>query len=219
MTIYLYITITLLTYPVLTYFLVRQTMRSEKIQKRISLVLLTILLLTVIGILTQTITIFANLNYFLATFIYFIVSYFLWLTFIHTDKIAKLLIKISMFSIFSLGGILATLGFFFLLILSTELTPIQDIWVADNLIYKERNIGSGPDPSVRLKRIEVYKTYDWCPIIAQRIQNKEYDDWEGNLGTLLETKYNVETKKLYLTNSMLNLSDKYKRWTDSLKIE
>jgi hypothetical protein len=194
-------------------------MKSGKIQKRISMALLTILLPTIFGILTQTITIFTNLNYFLATFLYFIVSYFLWLTFFHTDKIVKLLVKISMFSVFGFGGILATLGFFFLFILSSELTPIQDIWVADNLVYKERNIGSGPDPDERLKRIEIYKTYDWCPIIAQRIQNREYDDWDGNLGPVLDTKYNAETKKLYLTNSMLNLSDKYKRWTDSIHIE
>ncbi len=194
-------------------------MKFKTYQVKISMTLLIILSSTLLGFFTQTITIFDNLNYFLAAFTFFVFSYFLWLALYNTDKIVKSVVKVTILSVFGFGGILATLGCIFLLIYSIETTPFQNFWIADNLIYKEWNLGSGPDPDERMKRIEIFKTYRWCPIIAKRIQIREYENWEGNLSPRLEARYRVKTKKIYLTNSIQVLPFTYKPWTDSIQID
>jgi hypothetical protein len=187
-------------------------MKFKVYQTRISMTLLTILSTTLLGFFTQTITILDNVNYFLSAFTYFIVSYFLWIALYNTDKIVKSVVELTILIVFGFGGILATLGCIFILRFSIEMTPFQNFWLADNLIYKEWNLGSGPDPDKRLKCIEIYKTNSLFPIIATRIKDKKYDNWEGNLSPLLEARYNAMTKKLYLSNSIQEFPFSYKHW-------
>ena len=92
------------------------------------------------------------------------------------------------------------LAIFFGLFLSQMKLIKQRKWLTDDLIYKERNIGQGLDPSERLKKIEVYKTIDLLPILAYRIQAKTYDEWDLPLKQKLDVAFSDKDQKLYLTS-------------------
>ena len=178
MTVYVYITASLLLYPIIGHIVVRQSKKFPKTQKIIVWTLCAISLLTILGLLTHIITISQNLNWFLVTSIYLTISALLCLTQYNPKPVVKNIGRVLKIAIFGIGYLAATLGFFFILLASIDLDTDQRKWLTDDLIYKERNIGQGPDPSVRLKKIEVYKTISLFPILAYRIQAKTYDEWD-----------------------------------------
>lgn len=117
---------------------------------------------------------------------------------------------------FGLGYLAATIGFFFVMLASSDLDTDQRLWLTNNLIYKERNIGQGPDPSVRLKEVEVYKRVDWLPLFATRVEAKIYDDWNGLLGKKLNVSYSQAQEALYLSSGIQG----YKKtpWVDTITL-
>lgn len=118
----------------------------------------------------------------------------------NTKPVLKKIGRVLQIAIFGIGYLAATLGFFFVLLASIDLDTDQRKWLTDDLIYKERNIGQGPDPSVRLKKIEVYKTVNLFPILAYRIQAKTYDTWDLPLKQKLDIFFSDKEQKLYLTS-------------------
>ncbi len=200
MTAYIYITASLLLYPIVGRVAVRQTNTFPKTQKKIVWTLCTISLLVILGVLTHIITISQNLNWFLVTSIYLTVSVLLWLTQSSIKNIIKKTGTGLRFAIFGIGYLAATIGFFFVLLASIDLDTDQRKWLTDDLIYKERNIGRGPDPSVRLKKIEVYKTVGLLPLLAYRIEAKTYDEWDLPLKQNLDVSFSDKDQTLYLTS-------------------
>lgn len=212
MTAYIYITASLLLYPIVGHIAVRQTKKFPKVQKKIVWTLCVISLLTILGLLTHIITISQNLNWFLVTSIYLTISALLCLTQYNAKPVVKTIGRTFQIAIFGIGYLSATLGFFFILLASIDLDTDQRKWLTDDLIYKERNIGQGPDPSVRLKKIEVYKTINLFPILAYRIQAKTYDEWDLPLKQKLDVSFSDKDQKLYLTSvingyKVFNFSD------------
>jgi len=200
MTAYIYITASLILYPIVGHVAVRQSKKFPKAQKIIVWTLCIISLLTILGLLTHIITISQNLNWFLATSLYLTISVLLCLTQYNTKPAIKNVGSVFQLAIFGCGYLAATLGFFFILLASIELETDQRKWLTDDLIYKERNIGQGPDPSVKLKKIEVYKTIAVFPILAYRIQAKTYDEWNLPLKKYLDVSFSEKDQKLYLTS-------------------
>ena len=200
MTAYIYITASLLVYPIVGRIVVRQTNSFPKSQKKIIWTLCIISILVILGFKTHIITISQNLNWFLVTSIYLTISILLWLTQSNTKPVIKNAGVLLRVLIFGIGYLAATLGFFFVLLASFDLETDQRKWLTDDLIYKERNIGQGPDPSERLKKIEVYKTIDLLPILAYRIQAKTYDEWDLPLKQKLDVAFSDKDQKLYLTS-------------------
>ena len=207
MTAYIYITASLLLYPIVGHIAVRQTNKFPKTQKIIFRTLYTISLLTILGLLTHIITISQNLNWFLVTSIYLTISAFLCLTQYNQKRVVKNIGRVLQIVIFGFGYLAATLGFFFVLLASFDLDTDQRKWLTDDLIYKEQNIGQGPDPSVRLKKIEVYKTINLFPILAYRIQAKTYDKWDLPLKQKLDVSFSDKDQTLYLTSIVNGYKD------------
>jgi hypothetical protein len=200
MTAYIHITAALLLYPVVGHIAVRQSKKFPNIQKKIVWILCIISLLTISGLLTHIITISQNLNWFLVMLVYLTISVLLCLTRYNAKPAIKNVGIILRIVIFGIGYLAATLGFFFVLLASFDLDTDQRKWLTDDLIYKERNIGQGPDPSVKLKKIEVYKSIDLFPILAYRIQAKTYDEWNLPLKQKLDVSFSEKDQKLYLTS-------------------
>ena len=198
MTAYIYITASLLLYPVVGHIVVRQSKKFPNIQKKIVWTLCVISLLTILGLSTHIITISQNLNWFLVPSVYLTISTLLCLTQYNSKPVVKTIGHVFQIVIFGIGYLAATLGFFFILLASIDLDTDQRKWLKEDLIYKERNIGQGPDPSVKLKKIEVYKTINLFPIIAYRIQAKTYEEWDLPLKQKLEVSFSDKDQTLYL---------------------
>lgn len=178
----------------------RRSDNCTKTQKRIVLSLCAISVLIILSLLVHIITISQNLNWFLVTSIYLTVSVLLWLTRSATKPIIKNVGTGLRFIIFGVGYFAATFGFLFVSLASSALETGQRKWLTDNLIYKERNIGLGPSPSVRLKKIEIYRTVDILPLLACRIEAKTYDEWVLPLKQNLEVSFSEKYQTLYLAS-------------------
>ncbi|MEX6690162.1 hypothetical protein QTN47_21815 [Danxiaibacter flavus] len=119
-------------------------------------------------------------------------------------------------SIIIIGGyIIAIIGFPFVFIISLELTTNQRKWLGDDLIYNEWNIGQGPDPSVRLKKVEIYKRVTLFPVMAYLVKTKTYDEWSFPLQRELTVVFSEKDQTLYLTSvvngyKVFNFSDTIK---------
>ncbi len=137
-----------------------------------------------------------------------------------TQHYQKLVINVSgkllMIGIFGTGYLASTIGVLFTLFAAGDLETDQSKWISKDLVFKERNIGQGPDPSVRLKKIEVYKSMDWFPLLAARIEAKTYDTWDIPLQQKLNAVYDKDSQILYLTS----LVKGYKKWqwSDTLRL-
>jgi hypothetical protein len=222
MTAYIYITTSLLLYPIIGWIVIRQTNPFAKIQKEIVWTLCIISILVILGLLTHIITISQNLNWFLITSIYLTISILLWRIQSKAKPSIKNPVTVLRFVTFGIGYLAATLGFFFVLLASFDLDTDQRKWLTDDLIYKERNIGQGPDPSVRLKKVEVYKKMELLPFLAYRIKAKTYDEWNLPLKKNLDVFFSEKDQTLYLTSVVngyevfnfadtINLTDKHYR--------
>ncbi len=121
-----------------------------------------------------------------------------------------------MFAVFGIGYLAATLGFFFILLASFELETTQRKWLSEDLIYKERNIGQGPDPWLKEKKVEVYKTINWLPVFAIRTKAKTYNTMDFPLQQNLSVTYSEVTKTVYLKSVV----EGYKvfKWSDSIHL-
>jgi hypothetical protein len=216
MSAYMYITLSLLLYPVIGYYLVRLTKAKPFLGKLMVRTLTITSVLIVLFGLAHTITISQNLNWFLITSVYLTISILLWLTQFSGNRVIKKLGKgIRMLS-FGFGYLAATLGFFFIMIVSLQLDTDQRKWLTDDLIYKERNIGQGPDPSLRLKEVEVFQRVKWFPLLATRIIAKTYDDWDGLLGKQLDVSYSQSDETLYLQSFIHG--GKTTPWKDAISL-
>jgi hypothetical protein len=196
----IYIIISLLLYPVIGYFTIRLTTNSPKTQKQIVWLLCIVSTLVIVALLTHIITISQNLNWFLVTSVYLTISMSLWLPRFKAKHISKSIGTVLRFLIFGFGYLLATVGFPFVIFTSFDLDTDQAKWLNNSLIYNERNIGQGPDPSVRLKEIEVYKTMALLPVFAYRIKVKVYDEQNLPLSQNLGVRFSKKDEKLYLSS-------------------
>lgn len=199
MTAYFYITLSLILYPFIGRFLIRQTQKHILLQRRIILTVFFFSIFIVCAATAHIITIFQHLNWFLITSTYLTISVFLWWTQFQLRPSLKKAGKIFIAMIFGLGYFVATAGFLFLMILSVEMQISQKKWLTDDLIYQERNIGPGPDPSVSLKEIEVYRTVKFMPLIAHRMEARTYDTWNMNLQQNLAVSFSKQDQILSLS--------------------
>jgi hypothetical protein len=200
MTAYIYITASLLIYPIIAQVTVQLSNRFPKTQKKIVWTLCVINMLTIFALSNHIITISQNLNWFFITLIYFTISLLLCLKQYNKSPTNKNMGSVLQTIVFGIGYLIATFGFFFIFIISSDLDSDQRKWLTDKLIYIERNIGQGPDPSERLKKIEVYKAIKQFPILAYRIQEKTYDEWNLPLQEKLDVSFSNIEQKLILTS-------------------
>jgi len=211
---FIFITTSLLVYPVLGRGLIKYTKDRHKLRTLILRFLISASIIVLAAVALNLITISECFNWFCLTFIYCTVSTTIW--HLHESQ-GGLLTNLLVYTIFGFGYLMATLGFLFILIFSAEMEAVQSKWLTSELIYKERNIGSGPDPSIRLKQIEIYKQIRWFPLLAKKFSEIEYDEWNHPLQPLLDISVSQDSKKLYMKSQV----EGYKvwKWCDSITLE
>lgn len=217
MSSYVYIILSLILYPILGYFFIRLTKTRPQLQNIIASTLIALSLLTILGLLTHTITISENLNWFVVTANYMTLSVLLWRAYFTDNRIFKTISKVLLGSVFGLGYLVSTFGAFFVILAANDLDTDQRIWLTNNLIYKERNIGQGPDPSLRLKEVEIFKRVNWFPLIATRLEIKSYDEWNFPLKRNLNVSYSNEREILYLSSVVYGY--KTFAWNDTISLK
>jgi len=198
MKVYLFITFSLIIYPIVAWFISDYNDRFSTKYLKIIFSFLLIDFLIIFGLIIHIITISFNLNWFLFTSIYFTVSFLLFFKQKETKKSIKVLQLIFRNLVFGSGYLISTIGFLFILIGSYELEPVQYKWLSKDLLYIEQNIGSGPDPSISLKKIEIYKKVRLFPILCYRIEKITYDDLDFPLQRELELSFSNKNQILYL---------------------
>ncbi len=216
MTTLLIILFGLWIYPIICLILLWVTKNKSTVRKRLFYVAFILTGLTLFGLLTNVSTTLSELDWILVSIIYFSVSLVLWWTQFQTNKLLKIMGVISMIFIFGLGYFFGTVGVLGVGFVVSEYETDIEKWLGDGLIYKEFALGNAIS-DYRGKRIELYKTISWMPIIEWRIQKKEY----FNLITKnLTIDYKPNENKICLSASILWSKDRLSEtWTDTLYLD
>ena len=198
----------LILYPLLGWTLIRFTKLNFSLQKALLVISGLVVLIVCLSIALNIITTYTVLNWVLATFPYLFISILLWVGYWHGKSFLRISCVILMFTTFSLGYLLSTIGILFTMFAVSDLDTDQKQRLSDNLIYYERNIGQGPDPSIRNKQVEVYKKLRWLPILATRVTNITYDAWDPPLQRNLDVSLSKDKGFIYLHSKV----EGYKTW-------
>ena len=215
MTIYLYITASLILSPLLGWLITRKIKNYHALNK-IGIIFFVFSSAVIVFSLAHFITISTGLNWFLLTSVYFTVSLLLFLTKFQKNRLIRIGGQSARGVIFGFGYLIAVLGFLFVMLWSNERTSVQKEWLTSDLIYFERNIGAGPDPGIREKKIEVFKTIRWFPILARRIYAKTYDEWNFSIQRVLDIRFSENDQILYL--AIGNGDKKFHAFSDTINL-
>ena len=169
------------------------------------------------GLITNISTTIKAIDWILITSIYFSVCLFLWLSYIHKNRILKVLAIIGMVGVYSIGYLSGTVGALGVGFVSAEYDTKVEKWIGNGLIYKETTLGNAIS-DYRGKRVEIFKTISWLPILEWRILNKEYYNFI-TYGNVLKVDYHSDTKTIYLSASEYwGKNHELKTWSDTLRL-
>jgi hypothetical protein len=209
------IIISLLLYPVLGWIVVFFTKDKRPLLRKLLIVSggmsFAIVLASVMGV----ITISSGVNWLLLTIPYLFLCLLLWTGKRWGSQLFKRLSNLLMIIVFGIGYLLSTIGSLFTLFAVSDLDTDQRLSLSKNLIYFERNIGQGPDPSVRMKEIEIYKKISWLPVFATKVHRVVYDEWNTPLQPQLIVSYSNEKNLLFLRSQVSG----YRTWNFSDTIQ
>lgn len=215
---WLIILISLWTYPIITLVLARLTKNRFTFRKRLIKLTLIVTGLSIIGLITNISTTIKAVDWILVTSIYFSVCLFLWLIYFHKNRILKVFAIIGMVGVYSLGYISGTVGALGVGFVSAEYDTNVEKWVGNGLIYKETTLGNAIS-DYRGKRVEIFKTISWFPILEWRILHKEYYNFI-TYGNDLNVDYHPDTKTIYLSASEYwGKNHELEIWSDTLRLK
>ena len=206
------------SYPILTYFILRLTKERQNYRNSIFWVAVSAACLTSISILTSISTTLKELDWLFLTSIYFLVCLMLWRTQFQANKILKWTGKIATIAVFAIGYLFSTIGALGTVLAIGQFETDREKWLDDGLIVKEQTLGNAIS-DYRGKRIEVYKTLKWFPIVEWQLQEKSY----YNLATYLQPltiNYKPSENRIYLSTSVTWGPDKKRiNWADTLLLK
>lgn len=215
MTAWLTILLALWIYPIAAYFLLHQTSRKPKARKYLMIVVPTVAIITMLGLLTNVSTTLSVFDWFCVTSIYLSICLLLWYLRFQPNKIVKVIGLVAMVVTFTVGYIAGTIGILGIGFVIGSYDTDRESWLGDGLIYKESILGNAIS-DYRGKKVEVYRTLNWLPVIEWRIQHREYYNSITYL-TPLTVDYKVEEKKLLLSASA-EPNGQLVNWADTLQL-
>ena len=206
MTISLMMLLALWTYPLISLIVIWQTRNKPKIRERILYSSFMLTGLTLVGLLTNVSTTSSVFDWLMISNIYLSISLALSWALFHSNKLLKI---VGFIAIICINGVGFTYGIAVGFIVGDYETDTEK-WFDDGIIYKDMSIGN-VIAQVRGRRVEIYKTLPWLPIIEWRIQKKEYFDFVTVLNKFtIDYKPNKQT--IYLSISPQTGG----KWLDSL---
>ena len=204
MTSWLIILFGLWTYPIISSILLRLTKNKPTVRKQIFYVSFILTGLSLLSLLTNISTTLSELDWLLVSSIYFSASLVLWWTQFQTNKFLKIIGVIIMVFTFGLGYISGTVGALGVGFVVAEYETDTEKWLGDGLIYKETSLGNAIS-DYRGKRVEIYKTISWFPIIEWRTYKKEYFNLI-TYGNKLTVDYKPTENKIFRTYPAIGIN-------------
>jgi len=218
MTAWLIILIALWTYPIISFIVLRLTRNKPELRKQLVWFCIISNLIAVFGLLTNISTTLKEFDWIVLTSFYFTTCLLLWLGFELKNKIFKVLSVLAMICVFGIGYISGTIGALGVGFVTAEYNPKAEMWMGDGIIYKETGLGNAVS-DYRGKRVEIYRTIRWFPLIEWRIKNKVYEKYITIMQSPLTVNYRPVEKKIYLAASMWwEREHKQIEWADTLSI-
>ena len=212
------ILIALWTYPVLTFVLAKSVTNNITLKKRLIKLTLIITGLSISGLITHISTTIKAVDWVLVTSIYFSICLFLWLFYFYKNRAFKILAIIVMVVVYSFGYILGSVGVLGIGFISAEYDTNIEKPISNGLIYKETILGNAIS-DYRGKRVEIFKTLPWFPIIEWRILHKEYYNFIP-FRNELHVDYHPETNTIYLSASEFSgKNHELETWSDTLRLK
>lgn len=204
-------------YPIAGFFLLHWTHRKPNSTKYIFLTIAGIAVVSVLGLRTYISTTVSALDWICVTSVYLFLSLLLWYTQFQPNKWVKGIGFAAAALVFTAGYVTGTLGALGVGAVTSELDTDREVWLNDGLIYKEYSLGNATS-DYRAKKVEIYQTIPWFPIVEWRIDHKVYDEWRIHTAPL-KVDYKAAEKKLLLSASVSIRSDLPPfQWTDTLQL-
>jgi len=149
--------------------------RSE-FKKRVSGISFVLALTIFFCIQTSISTTSSKVDWLFIAILYLCISIVLFWAHYQKKGIVSYLGRHAMLPVFGVGYILGTIGFMVIGMVVAHNTVDAEIWLSKNLIYKESRLGHATS-DYRGKKVEIYRTISWLPLLEWRIINKDY--WLG----------------------------------------
>ncbi|MGB3923552.1 MAG: hypothetical protein ACOXZQ_14080 [Bacteroidales bacterium] len=213
---WLTVLIALWTYPIITFIIVKIAINKSQFKRAVNISTAIITILTLLGLVFNVSTTIKLIDWIALTSTYFSVCLILWYFFFSKMKLIKILSILGMVVVFGIGYISSTFGILGVGFVLGEYDTSVETRISKNLIYKETSLGNAIS-DYRGKRVEIYKTISWLPIIEWRILDKEYYNVIPYLNRL-NVVYLPETKTIYLNAEDIR-AGKIETWADTLKLK
>ena len=211
--------ISLLTFPIIGFLIFYLTRERLEVRKEILMTFFVINLLAVFGLVTNISTTMTALDWIILSTFYLTISTLLWVLFGLKNKIIKVASAIIMFCVFGLGYVSATVGALGVGFITGDYTPQIEKNLGNGIIYKETSLGNALS-DYRRKRVEIFKTIPWLPIIEWRIVNKTYESNIVIMTTPLIVNYKPDERKIYLSASMRwGYEQTQEKWSDTIVLK
>ena len=213
---WLTVLIALWTYPIITFIIVKIAINKSQFKRTVIISTAIITILTLLGLVFNVSTTIKMIDWIALTSTYFSVCLILWYSFFSKMKLIKILSILGMVVVFGIGYISSTFGILGVGFVLGEYDTSVETRISKNLIYKETSLGNAIS-DYRGKRVEIYKTISWLPIIEWRILDKKYYNVIPYLNRL-NVVYLPETKTIYLNAEEIS-AGKIETWADTLKLK
>ena len=173
--------------------------------------------LALFGMMTNISTTLSAIDWILVSSIYLTIALLLGWTQFQPRKWIEIIGIVLMFLVYGIGYLSGTVGILGVGFIIGEFETSNEIWLKDGLIYKEIPLGNAI-ADYRGKRVEIYKTISWLPLIEWRINKKEYINVLPNLDKL-NVEYSEKERKIYLNTSRTWGKDNHiESWADTLTL-
>jgi hypothetical protein len=184
------------------------------------------------GLLTDISTTLSELDWIIVSTIYLTISLVLVWTQFQKNKILKIIGIIAIIIVFGIGYLFGTIGVIGVGFIVGECTVDYEKRLENGIIYKESRLGNAIS-NHRGKKVEIYKTIPWFPIIEWKILSKEYycyfsfptnNNYEVidfDVVTAIPTiEYKSTENRIYLSVSKWSEREKKQiNWADTLTIK
>lgn len=219
MTTFLIILIGLWTYPIISFIVLWLTKNRLELRRQLIIASGILTVLAFLGLATNISTTLSELDWLVVSTIYLTISFALAWTQFQKNKILKVFGIIAMVLVFGGGYLSGTIGALGVGFVVGEYDTEYEEWLGDGIIYKESTLGNAVSDH-RGKKVEIFKTISWLPLIEWRTEVKEYKEYITIMTTPLTIDFKPEENKIYLSASMWWEHDKKNiNWADTLIIE
>ena len=119
-------------------------------------------------------------------------------------KLLRVVALILAFFPVGIGYLISTIGFFGILLISSDLEPNKSVDIGQNSYYREYGYGNATSSDGGLK-IDLYTYLTWFPIIEKRIYSKQISTSEYNTESLRVALHKISENfniKIYSKDSL-----------------